>query len=464
MLKGIRFKANPNARQRVVLSEWMGCAKTIWNAKCDDESYMTYFAGRYYPMGTYAPIDQSYSQYKNKELTPWLYDCPSQILRNSAVNWYNTYRKFIKGVCGKPARKYKSCHGSIHLTRELFQFEHCTDGNMRLFIGTKRNNIGYLSFKKHRGFRLPSSLYITKKNGVFYISFCFETARTGQAIPSQKETFKHLQSCSTSYLERHTVGIDRGVAIPLQVGDQAYDYTANQKKSKERHARYIKRLQQQLSRRQKRSVRYKRTKRRLSARHASIAHIRKDFCHKASHAIVKQPEHKIIVLEDLKTKHLTKSPKPKPNQRGGWDKNGAKAKAGLNKAILDKGWHLFETYVNYKAEAAGKVVFKVPAHHTSQACSACDDTHPDNRKSQSEFVCGSCGYTDHADRNAACNIKKRAIKRLKNSGTELSNRGVLTLRLDTGRGAERKPKSANVVFAVGDEPSKKKMEQVKLTC
>ena len=56
----------------------------LWNAKCEEERYYSTFARKYYPIGTYAPIDQTTSQFKNKLLTPWLYDCPSQILRNSA--------------------------------------------------------------------------------------------------------------------------------------------------------------------------------------------------------------------------------------------------------------------------------------------------------------------------------------------------------------------------------------------
>ena len=85
-MKGIRLLARPTEEQKKVLSQWMGCARVIWNAKCEEDSYRTYVARRYYPIGTYAPIDQSYSQYKSKERTPWLFDCPSQLLRNSATN------------------------------------------------------------------------------------------------------------------------------------------------------------------------------------------------------------------------------------------------------------------------------------------------------------------------------------------------------------------------------------------
>ncbi|PJE77873.1 hypothetical protein CI610_03201 [invertebrate metagenome] len=74
---------------------------------------------------------------------PFLYACPSQIIRNAATNWCNTYQKFMKAICGRP----KTDKGSIYLTKELFRFDVCPDGVTRLFIGAKKNNIGYLSFK-----------------------------------------------------------------------------------------------------------------------------------------------------------------------------------------------------------------------------------------------------------------------------------------------------------------------------
>ena len=90
-MQGIRLQAHPNIKQKKILSQWMGCARLIWNAKYEDEAYMTRYAIRYCPIGTYAPIDQTFSQYKS------LSDCPSQILRNSAVNWYKTYGRFMQG-------------------------------------------------------------------------------------------------------------------------------------------------------------------------------------------------------------------------------------------------------------------------------------------------------------------------------------------------------------------------------
>lgn len=147
-------------------------------------------------------------------------------------------------------------------------------------------------------------------------------------------------------------------------------------------------------------------------------------------------------------------PKVKQNDSGTWEKNGAHAKAGLNRSILDKGWHQLESFIQYKTYRAGKAWFKVAAYQTSQECAACSHTHPDNRKSQNRFYCVSCGHTDNADHNAAEVIKKRAIYLILDSGSELSRRGVLLV--DKGRGATSKTRQAIASRARGSETSKKK--------
>ncbi len=65
-------------------------------------------------------------------------------------------------------------------------------------------------------------------------------------------------------------------------------------------------------------------------------------------------------------------------------------------------------FVEYKARMAGIPVVLVDPRHTSQECSCCGFVDRGNRRSQSEFLCLSCGHAEHADLNAAKNIAKRA--------------------------------------------------------
>lgn len=458
MLMGIRLQAHPTVQQKSTLSQWMGCARFIWNAKCDEDRYLRTFARKYMPIGSYA-ADQTTSQFKSKELSSWLSECPSQILRNSAVNWFNTNKKFLKKECGRPRRKKKSDGGSIHLTKEVFRFQRCEDGVTRLFIGTKTNNIGFLSIKNHVPYGQPKSIYIKKHHGDYWVSFCYEDNLDESGLLSQEDNLMYLRGTSPKFLEKYTVGLDRGVVRPVQAGVKAFDLSLEQKQNKRGREWYLKRYQRRLAKQKKGSNRRYKTKKKIADCHKKIANIRKDFCHQTSRDIVDSLDNKIIVLEDLPTKNMTAKPKAKQTETGKWGKNGANAKAGLNRSILDKGWHQLECFIKYKSYRAGKAWFKVPAYQTSQECAACSHTHPNNRKSQDRFHCESCGHTDNADQNAAEVIKKRAIKLILDPGSGLSKRGVLLA--GNGRGAISKTRQAKATCARGSEASKKKRKAAK---
>ena len=81
-----------------------------------------------------------------------------------------------------------------------------------------------------------------------------------------------------------------------------------------------------------------------------------------------------------------------------------RAKAGLNKSILDQGWFEFRRQLDYKLLWRGGSLVEVESRYSSLRCSCCGYTDKENRKSQSEFVCLQCGYVQHADVNAAMNI------------------------------------------------------------
>ena len=66
---------------------------------------------------------------------------------------------------------------------------------------------------------------------------------------------------------------------------------------------------------------------------------------------------------------MTKAPKPKKAQENGkYLPNGAAAKAGLNKAILESAWGKTKLFTVYKAGRANKLVIAVPPQGTSQEC------------------------------------------------------------------------------------------------
>jgi putative transposase len=72
--------------------------------------------------------------------------------------------------------------------------------------------------------------------------------------------------------------------------------------------------------------------------------------------------------------HMTRRPMPRPSmQPGAYLPNGAAAKAGLNRAILDSAPAAFLSMVRYKAAEAGVVYAEAPTTtlKPTQRCHAC---------------------------------------------------------------------------------------------
>jgi len=191
------------------------------------------------------------------------------------------------------------------------------------------------------------------------------------------------------------VGVDRGVVTAIATSDGKLidrEFTAAGEK------RRIVALQRALSRTGKRSANRAKLRAALAEMRARERRRRQDFCAQTAHQLT--ATHALVVIEDLKTKQMTRSAKGTLEQPG----RNVKAKSGLNRAILDKGWHQFNLALDSAARYSGTVVHKVPAAYTSQRCSVCRQVDPKSRESQAVFRCTHCPHTEHADVNAAKNI------------------------------------------------------------
>ncbi|MDP2402742.1 MAG: transposase, partial [Methylotenera sp.] len=101
------------------------------------------------------------------------------------------------------------------------------------------------------------------------------------------------------------------------------------------------------------------------------ADVRRDVAHKTSHTLSTNPRYKLFVFEALKVKNMTKKAKPKQDEQGKYNRNGAAAKSGINKSILATTRGQTKTYLQYKARRQGKLVIEVSPFYSSQECAAC---------------------------------------------------------------------------------------------
>jgi len=434
MSTGYRFRAYPDDLVAGVLARWIGCQRFIKNAKVREDRYYRAFQRRFAAFaGQYAPVDQAYSHLvgdgnagagalregeRAEADTTWLREVPSVVLRNGAVRFYQAYQRFFKGLARRPTITSRHGEQSVWLTSELFKFvpaDHDADGVVtawRLLVGTKKFPCGELPFVVHRGceeWTPPASIHVSVNAGRWHVSFS-NAATEGEVAPTERETLEHLRGFSVAQLAARTVGLDRGVAVPLMAAGatgeaRAFDLLAVQRERLAKKELTRKRWQRRAARRTKGSSNRRKAHRRAARAGLYAADVRTDFAHQTSRALVDSPN-LLFVFEALKVKNMTRSAAgtvAEPGKR-------VAQKRGLNRSILASAWGETKLFTKYKALAAGKLCIEVPPHHSSQECSACGHTHADNRLDQSRFVCQRCGHAENADTNAARVIARRGVE------------------------------------------------------
>ncbi len=196
------------------------------------------------------------------------------------------------------------------------------------------------------------------------------------------------------------VGVDVGVARFYTTSDGEI---ADNPRFLEQAAERIADLQRRKARCKRGSGNRRRARQALAKAWRKVRNQRRDFHHRHARRLVNGCD--VIAVENLNVAGMTRRPQPKPDDAGGYAPNGAAAKAGLNKSILDAGWSQFVGILAAKAEEAGRRVVAVNAAFTSIDCHVCGTRC--TRPCQDTVVCPQCGEID-ADLNAARNIHTRA--------------------------------------------------------
>jgi len=127
-------------------------------------------------------------------------------------------------------------------------------------------------------------------------------------------------------------------------------------------------------------------KRRLRAMSGREQRFSRNVTHSVTKKLAAQENVTTFVLEDLSGIR---------NQRRG---------RKMNKCLSSWPFYQFKQFLGYKAEALGKRVVFVDARYTSQKCNRCKHIYKGNRH-KSHFQCVRCGFSAHADVNAATNIR-----------------------------------------------------------
>lgn len=192
------------------------------------------------------------------------------------------------------------------------------------------------------------------------------------------------------------VGVDLGISrlATLSTGEfyaNPRHMVANQRR--------LKRAQQALSRTQKGSNRRKKAAARVAKVHQRVAEHRSTTLHQITKQLATRYE--AVAIEDLNVAGMTRSARGTVVKPG----RNVRAKAGLNRALMDAGFGEFRRQLNYKTRWYGSRLVVVDRFYpSSKTCSKCGAIKTELALSERTYVCASCGAVMDRDENAAVNI------------------------------------------------------------
>ena len=250
------------------------------------------------------------------------------------------------------------------------------------------NSSGTLTFSLHGGKRGKAHVKIPKFFTDRYGDWEFNSATIG--INKNGKPFANLSYRKTIPQKKNggkTKGVDRGVYNVASTSD-GKNFSSKRIRGRKRQ------LQHNISTLQAKVASGSRSaKRRLKAQQGKNARFSKNELDKITKQLANDKDVSTYVLEDLTGLYQQRRSKNFNRLKNMWSPA------------------LFEFMLRYKCEEKGIEVVKVDPRYTSQKCSSCGKVEKKNRKG-SLYKCCHCGYTNHADINAALNIRDKYISTL----------------------------------------------------
>lgn len=381
------YRLEPTPEQEQFLAQTAGACRALYNLAL--EQRMMWRPGRSITL-----------KQQSRELTAlraevdWMRAAPVHALQSALRDLDRAFQNFFAGWAAFPRFKRKGDGDSFHLKDKAYL------GFKRIGRKSGAVRLPKVGWVKLRGYRSLGgelrNVTISRRAGHWYAAVAWQS-EVDDPAPSSLPP----------------VGIDRGVAIfaALSTGS---NYTAPPffRRIETRLAN----TQRKLARQRKGSANWRKTKARIARLHSKAANARRDFLHKTALDIAKN--HGRVAIEKLQVGNMSRSAKGTAASPG----RNVKAKSGLNRSILDKGWSAFAAMLRHKLAERGGQLVEVPPEYTSQTCAECGTVSKDSRKSQSEFCCVACGYEANADTNAAKNIIRAGHARWASGSNRSSGR------------------------------------------
>jgi len=349
LIRTYTYKLYSNRKVERKFYQWLGTCRYVYNmAKATKEA--AYEAG--VSLSGY-DLQKQLTPCKKEDELSFLNTVHSQTLQATIERLDKAYKNFFSKRANYPKWASKR-------TWKSFGFKKGTKQTKKGFKLPKFGEVKVHNNRKIDG-KIKTARLVKKADGIYLQVVSEVENRTYSANESQ-------------------VGIDMGISYFLTTSDGEF---VDNPKFLEKQLKKLRVEQRSLSRKVKGSNRWKRQAGKVSRLHKKVTDARTDFLHKLSTRIA--TEYSDIAIEKLNIKGMVKG--------------------NLSRHINDVSWGKFFEMLEYKANT----LVRVDPKYTSQECSSCGHTAKENRLTQSQFKCVSCGYEANADWDAAKVIMGRAF-------------------------------------------------------
>lgn len=381
MLRAVKIRLYPNKTQTMQINKLLGCYRFVYN-QCLNKKIQSYNNDKTNETLTTLGHFIHHELLKDDNLI-WLKEQNTKVLKQAVKDMLTSYKNFFEQHKGFP--KFKTKHDN----KQSCRFELGAISKRNIYTNYKLSlaNIKNVKFKCNE----KCAQYLQKHKN-------FIKQATLKRLPCGEYYLSILVDCDLMKIVKQTdncIGIDLGIKDFVITSDGEVFDNCHFKKSQNNK---IKRLQKQLSRKQKGSNNRNKVRIRLAKLYKKIRDKKEYFLHYVSNSIIN--ENQVICMEDLNVKGMSKNHK-------------------LAESILDMNFGEFRMMLEYKAKWYNRrIVFVDRYYPSSKKCHNCGYINKGLTLNEREWICPNCGELISRDYNAALNILDEGLRIIGSSTTE----------------------------------------------
>ncbi len=369
MYKAYKFRLYPNDEQRILINKTFGCSRFVYN------HYLNNIKNNGY-RNAYSNINDYTNNLKYEYI--FLQEADSISIRKSLFHLDDNLKKHYNNNFGYPKFKSKYDKNSYMTSAIYREYKGRTYCNIEVNLKDRIIKLPKLKEVKIRGYRnldringrIINATISREATGKYYVSVMCEIPEPKKVIP------------------KTIVGIDLGVKKLITLSDSV---TYDNNKYIEKYEKRIKRMQRELSRKEKGSNNYYKCKKKLNILYTKLKNARKHNLHHITKEITENYD--IITCEQLNTKKMIE-------------------KKVMSKKITDATLSEILRQLSYKTKEKGKYFYQISTYYpSSQLCSVCN-TKDSKYKNLNERIynCKNCHNVLDRDLNASINIMFEGLK------------------------------------------------------